>query len=66
MGCVCWSESHDYRSNSDRGFEKIKRNVIAKPTHELDRQRSIVRGSKDRDHPPSNSRAIATVGLEDI
>jgi hypothetical protein len=42
------------RSNSDREVENLRRNGIAESTQELDRQRSVVRGSKDRDHPPSN------------
>jgi hypothetical protein len=66
MGRVCWSESRGYRSNSDREVENLRRNGIAESTQELDRQRSIVRGSKDRDHFPSNSGAITTVGSGEI
>jgi hypothetical protein len=58
---VSWS-----RSNSDREVENLRRNGIAESTQELDRQRSIVRGSKDHDHPPSNSGAITTVGSGEI
>jgi hypothetical protein len=62
MGRVCWSESRGYRSNSDRGVEKLRRNGVAKPMQELDHQRPVVRGLKDRDNPPSNPGVIATVG----
>jgi hypothetical protein len=58
---VSWS-----RSNSDREVENIRRNGVAESTQELDHQRSIVRGSKDRDHPPSNSGVIATIGSGEI
>ena len=58
---VSWS-----RSNSDREVENLRRNGIAKSTQELDHQRSIVRGLKDHDRPPSNSRAIAIVGSGEI
>jgi hypothetical protein len=58
---VSWS-----RSNSNHEVEKFKRNGVAESTQEIERQRSVVRGSKDRDHPPSNSGVIATVGLGEI
>jgi hypothetical protein len=48
---VCWSESHGYRSNSDRGVERLRRNGVVESTQELDHQRPIVNGSKDRDRP---------------
>jgi hypothetical protein len=51
MGWVCWSESHGYRSNSDRGFENLRRNGVAESTRELDHQKPVVRGLKDREHP---------------
>jgi hypothetical protein len=51
MGWVYWSESRGYRSNSDRGVEKLKRNSVAKSMQELDHQKPVVRGSKDRDRP---------------
>ena len=54
------------RSNSDREVEKLKRNCVAESTQEIDHQRSVVRGSKDRDRPPSNLGAIAIVGSGDI
>jgi hypothetical protein len=54
------------RFNFDHGIENIRRNGIVESTYDLDRQRSIVRGSKDCDHPPSNSRVIAMVGLGEI
>jgi hypothetical protein len=43
---VSWS-----RSNSDREVENLRRNGIAESTQEIERQRPVVRGSKDRDHP---------------
>jgi hypothetical protein len=46
------------RSNSDCEVENLKRNGVAEFTQELDRQRSVERGLKDRDHPPSNSGEI--------
>jgi hypothetical protein len=51
MGRVCWSESRGSRSNSDRGVENLRRNGIAESTQEIERQRPVVRGSKDRDRP---------------
>jgi hypothetical protein len=51
MGQVFWSESCGYRSNSDRGVENVGRNDVAESMQELDDHRSIIRGSKDRDHP---------------
>jgi hypothetical protein len=54
------------RSNSDREVENIGRNGIGESTHELDSQRSVVRGSKECDHPPLNSGVIATIGSRDI
>jgi hypothetical protein len=58
---VSWS-----RSNYDNEVENLRRNGIAESTQDLDRQRSVVRGSKDHDHPPSNSGAIATIGSGEI
>jgi hypothetical protein len=49
MGQVYWSKSHGYRSKYDRGVENIRRNGVAESTQELDHQRPVVRGSKDRD-----------------
>jgi hypothetical protein len=43
---VSWS-----RSNSDREVENLRRNGVAESMQELDHQRPVVRGSKDRDHP---------------
>jgi hypothetical protein len=51
MGQVYWSESRAYKSNSDRGVEKLRRNGIAESTQDLDHQRLMVRGSKDHDRP---------------
>jgi hypothetical protein len=54
------------RSNSDREVEKLKRNCVAQSTQEIDHQRSVVRGLKDRERPPSNLGLIATIGLGEI
>jgi hypothetical protein len=54
------------RSNSDREVENLRRNGVAESTQELDRQRSVVRGLKDHDCPPSNLGAITTVGSREI
>jgi hypothetical protein len=42
------------RSNFDREVENLRRNGVAKYMQELDHQRSLVRGLKDRDRPPLN------------
>jgi hypothetical protein len=44
MGWVFWLESRGYRLNSDCGVENLRRNGVAESTHELDHQRSVVRG----------------------
>jgi hypothetical protein len=50
------------RSNSDHEVENLRRNGIAEYTQEKERQRPMVRGSKDRDCPHLNPRVIATIG----
>jgi hypothetical protein len=54
------------RSNSNREVEKLRSNGIEESTQEIERQRPVVRGSKDRDHPPYNLGAVSTVGLGEI
>jgi len=41
------------RSKFDLAVENLKSNGVAEPTQEIERQRPVVRGSKDHDHPSS-------------
>jgi hypothetical protein len=54
------------RSNFDCKVENLRKNGVVESMWELDHQRSVVRGSKDRDHSPSNSGVITTVGSREI
>jgi hypothetical protein len=53
-------------SNSNHEVENLRRNGVEKSTQEIERQRPILRGSKDRDHPSLNLGVIATVGSREI